>query len=179
MSRQVLERSLPNNIDAEKSILGSIFVNNENYYRVVEMLRPEDFYFDAHRVIYRHMVSLMEASRAIDLITIQEELLRASSLESAGGIGYLASLFDGIPHLVNIENYIEIVREKSLMRQMISCANRIMSECFDQAEPAERILDKAEQSLFGLSENRIKEGFVSVKDLELPTSQLLEKLYKE
>src|SRR5262245_40329612 len=152
MSRQTLERSLPHSIDAEKSILGSILVNNENYYRVIEFLRPEDFYFDAHRVIFRQMMQLMEASRAIDLITIQEELLRASSLESAGGIDYIAGLLDGIPHLVNIEQYIEIIREKALYRQMISTANKIMTECFDQAEPAEQVLDRAEQSLFVLSE---------------------------
>jgi replicative DNA helicase len=179
MARQVLERPFPHSIDAEKSILGSVFVNNENYYRIVEMLRPEDFYVDAHRVILRNMIALMERSKAVDLITIQEELLRSSALESAGGIGYLAGLLEGIPHLLNIEHYIEIVREKSLMRRMIGCANRIMTDCFDQSEPAEEILDRAEQSLFELSENRVKAGFVSVKELELPTSQLLEKLFKD
>src|SRR5215510_13262948 len=99
MSRPTLERSLPHNIDAEKSVLGSILVNNENYYRVVETLRIEDFYYDAHRVIFRQMVQLMERSRAIDEITMQEELMRASSLESAGGIAYLASLTEGVPRL--------------------------------------------------------------------------------
>ena len=118
MSRQSLERTLPHNVDAEKSVLGAILVNNDNYYRVLESLRSEDFYLDAHRVIYRKMVELIERSRAIDLITIQEELVRASQLESSGGITYLASLLDGIPHLVNIEHYIEIIREKSLLRQM-------------------------------------------------------------
>src|SRR5262245_21417020 len=97
MSRQVLERTLPHNIDAEKSVLGAILVNNENYYRVLESLKPEDFYLDGHRIIFRKMVELIERSRAIDLITIQEELVRASQLESAGGITYLASLEDGIP----------------------------------------------------------------------------------
>jgi replicative DNA helicase len=179
MSRQVLERSLPHNLDAEKSILGSILANNENYYRVIETLRPEDFYLDAHRILFRHMVTLMEDSRAIDTVTLQEDLVRASSLESTGGIGYIASLFEGIPHLVNIEQYIDIVREKSLMRQMIACANRIMVECFDQADPADRILDNAEQSLFALSENRLRAGFVSVAELEGPATVLLEKLYKE
>src|SRR5207249_8371533 len=113
MSTQSLERTLPHNIDAEKSVLGSILVNNENYYRVIETLRAEDYYLDAHRVIYRKMVELIEQSKAIDLITIQEELVRASQLESAGGITYLAGLLDGIPHLVNIEHYIQIIREKS------------------------------------------------------------------
>lgn len=179
MSRQALERTLPHNIDAEKSVLGAILVNNENYYRVIEKLHPEDFYLDAHRVIYRQMVELIERSKAIDLITIQEELMRVSQLESAGGINYLASLLDGIPHLVNIEHYIEIIGEKSLMRQMINAANKVMAECFDQAEPAEEILDRAEQTLFGLSEKRIKTGFISVKEMELPATKLLEKLYTE
>ncbi len=179
MSRKSLERALPHNIDAEKSVLGAILVNNENYYRVLEILRPEDFYLEAHRAIYRKMVELIERSRAIDLITIQEELVRASQLESAGGIAYLASLLDGIPHLVNIDHYIEIIREKGLLRQLVNATTKIMAECFDQAEPAEEILDRAEQVLFSLSEKRIKAGFVSVRDLELPVTKLLEKLYNE
>jgi len=179
MSRQALERSLPHNIDAEKSVLGSILVNNENYYRIVEMLRPEDFYFDSHRLIFRQMVELMEKSRTVDLITIQEELMRTSSLESAGGIAYLAGLLEGMPHLVNTENYIGIIREKSLFRQMIGSTSKIMAECFDQAEPAEQILDKAEQAFFNLSEKRIKTGFVSVKDMQGSATVLLEKLYTE
>src|SRR5437764_3993752 len=168
MSIQSLERTLPHNIDAEKSVLGAILVNNENYYRVLETLKPEDFYLDAHRVIYRRMVELIERSRAIDLITIQEDLVRAAQLESAGGISYLASLLDGIPHLVNLEHYIEIIREKALLRSMVNATNKIMAECFDQADPAEEILDRAEQALFGLSEKRIRTGFISVRELELP-----------
>jgi replicative DNA helicase len=179
MSSTALERSLPHNVDAEKSVLGSILVNNEHYYRIVEMLRPEDFYLNAHRVIFRHMTELMEKSKAIDLITIQEELMRASVLESAGGIDYVASLMDGMPHLVNVEHYIEIIREKALFRQVINSANKAMVECFDQAEPAEQVLDRFEQSLFDLSERRMRTGFVSVKDLELPTTRLLERLYSE
>src|SRR5438094_972057 len=179
MSIQSLERTLPHNIDAEKSVLGAILVNNENYYRVLENLRPEDFYLDAHRVIFRQMVELIERSRAIDLITIQEELVRAAQLESVGGITYLASLLDGIPHLINIEHYIEIIREKSLLRQMVNATNKIMAECFDQAVPAEEILDRAEKALFDLSEKRIKTGFVSVRDMEGSATRLLEKLYNE
>ena len=173
MSRQVLERALPSNVDAERSLLGSILVNNENYYRVVEFLRPEDFYLDSHRVIFRNMTALMENSRAIDLITLQDELLRNASLESTGGIGYLSGLLDGIPHLVNIDHYVEIVRDKALLRQMISSASKMIAECFDQAEPADAILDQAEQALFNLSEKRTKSGFVSVRDMEEDAQKLL------
>src|ERR1041385_1290682 len=179
MSIQSLERTLPHNIDAEKSVLGAILVNNENYYRVLENIKPEDFYLDAHRVIYRKMVDLIENSKAIDLITIQEELVRSSQLEAAGGITYLASLLDGIPHLIHIEHYIEFIREKFLLRQLVTAANKIMAKFFAQAYPAEEILDRAEQSLFDLSERRMRSGFVSVKDMELPATKLLEKLYTE
>ena len=179
MSSQSLERALPHNIEAEKAVLGAILVNNENYYRVLENLKPEDFYLNAHRVIYGKMVDLIEKSKAIDLVTIQDELDRSSQLEAAGGIVYLASLLDGIPHLVNVDHYIDFIREKSLLRQMVNAANTIMAACFDQAEPAEEILDRAEQSLFNLSEKRIRSGFISVKDMELAATKLLEKLYTE
>ena len=179
MSRPTLERSLPHNIDAEKSLLGAILVNNENYYRVVEFLRPEDFYFDSHRVIFRHMLELMEKSQTVNLITIQESLMRASSLESAGGVMYLAGLLEGIPHLVNTDSYIKIIQEKSLFRQMIGSTNKIMVECFDQAEPAEQVLDRAEQAFFALSEKRVKSGFVSVSEMQGTAKALLDKLYSE
>src|SRR3989442_680634 len=166
MSRPVLQRALPHNVDAERSLLGAVLVNNENYYRVIELLRPEDLYLDAHRIILRHMIGLINRSRAIDLVTLQEELMRSSQMESAGGSAYLASLLDGIPHLINIEHYIEIIREKALLRQLVNASNKIMGECFDQAVPAEEILDRAEKALFDLSEKRIKTGFVSVRDME-------------
>jgi replicative DNA helicase len=179
MSHQVLERSLPSSVDAERSLLGSVLVNNENYYRIVESLRPEDFYLDSHRVIFRNMTTLMENSRAIDLVTLQDELLRNASLESAGGIGYLSGLLEGIPYLTNIQNYIEIVRDKSLLRQMINTASKTIAECFDQAEPADVILDQAEQALFNLSEHRTKSGFVAVREMEEDTQKLLTKLYQD
>jgi len=179
MARETLERPLPHNVEAEKSVLGAILVNNENYYAISENLRHEDLYLEAHRVIFRKMTEILDASKAVDLITLQDELNRSDLLETSGGIAYLASLLDGIPHLVNIEHYVQIIREKSLFRQMIHSANRIMGECFDQTETAEEVLDRAEQSLFELSENRIQSGLVAIKDLEVAAHHLLEKLYTE
>ena len=179
MVRETIERPLPHNVEAEKSVLGAILVNNENYYAISENLRHEDLYLEAHRVIFRKMTEILDASKAVDLITLQDELNRSDLLETSGGIAYLASLLDGIPHLVNIEHYVQIIREKSLFRQMIHSANRIMGECFDQTETAEEVLDRAEQSLFELSENRIQSGLVAIKDLEVAAHHLLEKLYTE
>ena len=179
MAREIVERPLPHNVDAEKSVLGAILVNNENYYSVVEHLKQDDFYLDAHRIIFRKMSEIVDESKAVDLITLQDRLERDSVLQSAGGIAYLASLMDGIPHLVNIEHYIHIIREKSLFRQMIRSTNRTINECFEQAESAEEVLDRAEQALFELSEKRIQSGLVSIKDLESEAHRVLEKLYTD
>ena len=179
MAREIVERPLPHNVDAEKSVLGSILVNNENYYTVVEGLRSEDFYLQAHRIIFRKMSEIVDQSQAVDLITLQDRLERDSLLASSGGIAYMASLMDGIPHLVNIDHYIQIIREKALFRQMIHSTNQILTECFDQADPAEEVLDRAEASLFELSERRTQTGLVSVKELESETHNVLEKLYTE
>src|SRR3989338_1834310 len=121
-----LERTIPHNTDAEKSVLGAILVNNDYYYRTIEKIRAEDFYLETHRVIFRQMMDLFDRSKAIDLITLQEDLVRAAKLENAGGITYLASLMDGIPHLVNIDHYIEFISEHSLLRQLINSTNKIM-----------------------------------------------------
>ncbi len=179
MAREIVERPLPHNVDAEKSVLGAILVNNENYYTVVEGLHPEDFYLEAHRTIFREMSEILAQSHAVDLITLQDRMERDSLLETSGGIAYLASLMDGIPHLVNIDLYIEIIREKALFRQMIHATNRIMRECFEQADPAEEVLDRAEGSMFELSERRADTGLVSVKQIEQETHQMLKKLYTE
>ena len=179
MAREALQRPLPHNVDAEKSVLGSILVNNENYYNVVEVLGVDDFYLEAHRLIFRKMSEIVDLSRVVDLITLQDRLQRDSQLEAAGGISYLASLMDGIPHLVNIDHYIQIIREKSLFRQVIHSTNRTLMECFDQAEPAEEVLDKAEQRLFELSERRNEAGLTPVRELRQETHRLIEKLYTE
>ena len=179
MAREILERPLPHNVDAEKSVLGAILVNNENYYGVVENLKQDDFYLEAHRIIFRKMSEIVDESKAVDLITLQDRLERDSLLESAGGIAYMASLMDGIPHLVNIEHYVQIIREKSLFRQMIHSTNRIMVECFEQSEPAEEVLDRAEQSMFELSEKRIQSGLVPIKDLQPEAHRTLRKLYTD
>ena len=145
-----------------------------------KFLRPEDFYLDAHRVIFRHMIALDGEARGPSTRSrSRKNCCGRHQLESAGGIGYLAGLLDGIPHLVNIEHYIEIIREKSLFRQMINSANKIMAECFDQAEPADADPGSgragAVQSVRAPDESRI---CLRSGTWRSPTTQLLTKLYK-
>jgi replicative DNA helicase len=179
MAREAPQRPLPHNVEAEKSVLGAILVNNENYYTVVESLTTDDFYLEAHRLIFRRMSEIVDLSRVVDLITLQDALGRGAQLEASGGIAYLASLMDGIPHLVNIDHYVRIIREKSLFRQMIRATNQTMLECFDQAEPAEEVLDRGERRLFELSEGRSEVGLTRVGDLREETQRMIERLYTE
>src|SRR5881397_3478167 len=108
--------TLPANVEAERSILGAILLDNFAYNQAAEHLRVEDFSLDSHRRIYSRMVDLSESSRAIDIITLPAELDRRSELETIGGVAYISSLLDGVPDRPSIEHYIKIVRDKSLLR---------------------------------------------------------------
>ncbi|MBI4473398.1 MAG: replicative DNA helicase [Acidobacteria bacterium] len=177
--RQALERTLPHAVDAERAILGAILVNNDSFYAVSSLLRSGDFYLETHRVIFRTIVELLDRSMVVDLVTLQEELKRKAQLEAVGGIAYAASLMDGIPHLVSVEHYVEIVRKKATLRALIQSANKIMADCFDASDEVEEIVERAEQSILDLSQSRLRGGFVSLRDMQLSTTQLVEKLYQD
>src|SRR6476646_11551320 len=114
-----LERPLPNNLDAERSVLGAVLLDNNALNTAIEHLRPEDFFLDQHRRVFIQMIALSEAQQAIDLITLSEELHRRGDLEAAGGAPYLASLTDGMPRVSNVEHYARIVNEKAVLRNLI------------------------------------------------------------
>src|SRR5207244_4786398 len=115
--------TLPANVEAERSILGAILLDNFAYNQAAEHLRIEDFSLDSHRRIYSRMVDLAESSRPIDMITLIEELDRHKDLEAIGDVGYVSGLLDGVHDRPSIEHYIKIVRDKALLRCMIYAAN--------------------------------------------------------
>jgi replicative DNA helicase len=160
-----LVSSLPANVEAERSILGAILLDNHAYYEAAEHLAREDFSLDSHRRIYARMVDLAESSRAIDQITLIEELRRAKELEAVGDVGYVASLLDGVPDRPSIEHYIKIVRDKALLRGLMHAANAALARAAEQSDPAEEILNDAEAAIFGLSEKRIGRGFMGVQEI--------------
>src|SRR5216684_7660545 len=114
-----LERPLPSNLDAERSILGAILLDNHALNTAIENVRPEDFFLDQHRRVYTQMIAVGESQQAIDLVTLTEELHRHGELEASGGASYLAQLLDGVPHISNIEHYARIVKEKAILRNLI------------------------------------------------------------
>lgn len=157
--------TLPANVEAERSILGAILLDNLAYNQAAEHLRPDDFSLDSHRRIYSRMVDLAESSRPIDMITLIEELERRKELEAIGDVGYVSGLVDGVPDRPSIEHYIRIVRDKALLRGLIHAANAAIAKAADQSDPAEDILNEAEATIFQLSEKRIGRGFIGVQEI--------------
>jgi replicative DNA helicase len=160
-----LVSSLPANIEAERSILGAILLDNLSYNQAAEHLKPEDFSLDSHRRIYSRMMDLAESSRPIDMITLIEELDQRKELESVGDVGYVSGLVDGVPDRPSIEHYVKIVRDKALLRGLIHAANAAIARAAEQSDPAEEILNDAEAAIFQLSEKRIGRGFMGVQEI--------------
>ncbi len=170
------ERALPHNLEAEKSVLGAILIHNEAFNHAAELIDSRDFFRDAHRRIFDKMVALSERNDAIDFITLKEELARAGDLEEVGGPAYIASLADGVPRTANVEHYARIVKEKATLRNLIHSANRILSDAYRAEEDAEVILDGAERAIFEIADDRIREGFVPLRDLVQSSFATIEKL---
>ncbi len=158
-------QSLPANIEAERSILGAVLLDNLADNQAAEHLKSEDFLLDSHRRIYARMVDLAESSRSIDLITLAEELGRHSELESIGGAAYISGLLDGVPDRPSIEHYIKIVRDKALLRSLIHAATAAIARASEQSDSAEDILNDTEAQIFQLSEKRIGRGFMGVQEI--------------
>ena len=160
-----LAHTLPANVEAERSILGAILLDNLAYNQAAEHLKVEDFSLDSHRRLYARMVDLAESSRPIDMITLVEELDRRKELEAIGDVGYISGLVDGVPDRPSIEHYIKIVRDKALLRGLMHAANAAIARAAEQSDPAEDILNDAEAAIFQLSEKRIGRGFMGVQEI--------------
>jgi len=160
-----ITHTLPANVDAERSILGAILLDNFSFNEAAEHLKPEDFSLDSHRRIYQRMIDLMDSSRAVDLITLVEELNRSKELQAVGDVGYISGLVDGVPDRPSIEHYIKIVRDKALLRGLIHTANSAIARAADQSDDAEDVLNEAEAALFQLSEKRLGRGFMGVQEI--------------
>jgi replicative DNA helicase len=157
-----LERTLPNNLEAERSVLGAILLDDKAMFTAQELLRKEDFYLEGHRRIFEKMFSLTASSRPIDLITLKEELQRTDELESAGGAAYLASLTDGLPLAANIEHYVNIVKEKATLRRLIQISSEVMSRGYQSEDSPQQILEDVERAIFQIANQQFRTGFQTI-----------------
>ena len=172
------ERTLPHNLDAERSVLGAILLDNEAFNTAIAIVTPPAFFRDAHRRIFERMIDLTERRSAIDFVTLREELARAGELEEVGGPAYIAALVDGVPRATNVEYYAQIVKEKATLRNLIFAANRIVTSAYGADQDADLILDEAEGAIFSVAEDRVKAGFVPMRQLVQESFPKIEKLFE-
>src|SRR5512136_317361 len=173
----ISERTLPHNLEAERSVLGAILLHNEAFNLAAEVIDSGDFFRDAHRRIFDRMVKLSERSDAIDLVTLKDELGRAGELDEVGGPAYIAALVDGVPRSTNVEHYARIIKEKATLRNLIFSANKILATAYEAEEEADVILDQAEHAIFAIADDKVRDGFVSLRDLAQGSFDTIEKLH--
>jgi replicative DNA helicase len=167
----------PRNIEAEQSVIGGILLDNEVLLNVLEILRGGEFYRAANRTIFAAVMELFERNEPCDLVTLSDLLRSQKKLEEVGGASYLASLVDRVPSSANAGQYARIVKEKSMVRTLISRATEIVASGFDSSLTAENLLDRAEQAIFQVSEDRINPSFFPIKEIIKQSIKTLETLY--
>lgn len=172
----LLEKIPPHNLEAEQAVLGSMMIDREAIYTVLESLTPEDFYKEAHQLIYRTIQSLEEKGEPVDMIMLTEELRRQNNLDRVGGIGYIAAVANTVPTAANVSHYAKIVEEKAILRKLISFSTRIASRCYEDQEDAMQLLDNAEKTILEIASNRNYEGLVPLKHVLSETLEKIEAL---
>jgi len=173
------ERTLPHNLEAERSVLGAILVHNDAFNLAAQTIDAPDFFRDAHRRIFDKMVALNERGHAIDFVTLKEELQRAGELDDVGGPAYIASLADGVPRATNIEYYARIVKEKATLRNLIFAANKILTNAYEADQEPDLILDEAESAIFSVAEDKLRSGFIPMRDLVKESFPKIEQLFEQ
>jgi replicative DNA helicase len=173
------DAGLPANLDAEKTILGAILLDNAAYAEAAEKLDSEDFSLDSHRRIYLRMTELMNAQRAVDIVTLAAELDRYKERETIGGVAYLASLTEGLPRRPVIEEYIRIVKDKSLLRKLMLICSAAIARAADQGETALEVLGAAEAQLMEVSEKGITGSLQRLDKIVEDSFGTIDNLYKQ
>ncbi|MCL5784570.1 MAG: replicative DNA helicase [Patescibacteria group bacterium] len=169
----------PQNIDAEQSLLGSLLIDKDAIVRISEILHPQNFYrTDQHGPIYEAIQALFERREPIDLVTVTEELKRKNAYDRVGGSAYLASLINIVPTSAHIEHYAKIIKDHAIRRSLIAQATLLVQHAYDEGEPVEELLEKAEAAIFSLSQDHVSRDFRPIKDALTESFDRLDELQK-
>jgi replicative DNA helicase len=170
---------MPAAVDAEKTILGAILLDNAAHSEAAEKLEADDFSLDSHKRIYQRMSDLLAEQRPVDIVTLSNELAKFKEIETVGGVAYLASLTEGLPRRPVIEEYIRIVKDKSLLRRLMLICSQAIARAADQSETALEVLGAAEAGLLEVSDKSISSGFQSLDQIVAGSFGSIDNLYKQ
>ncbi len=168
----------PQNIEAERSVLGALMLDKDAIIKIANLIRLGDFYRDDHNLIYEAMVELYEKREPIDVLSLSNRLEEKNELDKIGGSSYLTSLVNSVPSSSNIEHYAKVVQKKSTLRKLIAAASEIAELGYKESEDVEKILDESEQKLFSVSQKYIKQDFVPIKSILESAFNRIDELHK-
>ena len=179
MTDVILDKVPPQNIEAEMAVLGSLLIDEAAVSAAIEFLDVDSFYKDIHRRIFEAILDLYNANKAIDLITLTDELKRKSMLEEIGGVSFLTALANSVPTAANINHYISIVKEKSTLRALITNSTRIVSSCYEGEGNIDEIVDNAEKLIFEVRDRRPRANFFHLKEIIKDSIEKIDMLYQK
>jgi replicative DNA helicase len=174
-----LESGLPASVDAEKTILGAILLDNAAHSEAAARIDADDFSLDSHRRIFLRMSDIINEQRPVDIVTLSHELARYKEIEAVGGVAYLASLTEGLPRRPVIEEYVKIVKDKSLLRRLMAICSAAIARAADQSETALEVIGVAETQLLEVSQKGIVGGFQSLDQIVAGSFGSIDNLYKQ
>ncbi len=169
----------PHNIEAEQSVLGSLMLDKDAIIKIADLLKPGDFYKNDHNLIYETMLELYEDREPLDILSISNKLEEKEKLKEIGGSTYLATLVNSVPSSAHIVHYAKVVQKKSLLRRLIKSASEILEMGYQESEDIEKVLDEAEQKLFGVSQKYIKQDFIPIKSILEDAFNRIDELHKD
>ena len=169
----------PHDDEAEQAVLGSMLTDKDAVVAAIETLKPGDFYRNDNMTIYEAVMTIYGKGEPIDIITLKDELTSMGKLEAVGGLEYLASLPDKVPTTANVDKYVKIVEEKSLLRGLIKTANELIELGYSQNEEIETIMDGAEKKIFDIMQRKSQKGYESIKDILVDSFTELQELYNK
>ena len=169
----------PHDIEAEQAVLGSMLTDQDAVIDAIEVLKADDFYRQDNKTIYEAILSLYNRAEPIDIITVKSELTSLGKLEAVGGLEYIAVLPDKVPTTANVDKYIKIVEEKSILRRLIKASNELIDLGYAETEEVDTIIDQAEKKVFEISQGKNQKGYTPIKDILVESFAELEKLYNQ
>lgn len=179
MAQAAVDKVPPQNLDAEMAVLGSMLLDEEALSVATERLHPDAFYSEHHNKIFTAILELYAQNKAVDLITLTNELKKSGTLQEVGGAGYLTGLVNSVPTAANINHYVAIVKEKSILRTLIHNATRIVSMCYEAEGNIDEVVDAAERFVFEVSDRRHTGSYLLLKEVVKESIEKIDRLYQQ
>lgn len=175
---EMIDKVPPQSLEAETAVLGSMLLDREAISAAIELLESRCFYKDAHKKIYLAVTKLCDENKAVDLVTVVEELKKTGALDEVGGPAYLANIASSVPTSANIAHYAKIVKEKHILRSLINASTQIASECYSTSQDADNLVDKAEQIIFEIASKKVEARSVPLRDIIKGSIETIDSLYQ-